>query len=216
MIGLQNGDEPQVLVENAERWTGEYKSWRKTRHGNEPRRYAHEEIRETLREETFGKCAYCESQIGHVSYENVEHKKPKSKVPELVCTWTNLTVACPRCNVNKGDYHDEQCPILDPYVDDVETEIEFVGPLALPRGGPTARVSINVLQLNRKNLVSARLEALKGIELMVDSMQRTPDQTLRKAIWSEIALRMKPDAEFAAMVRDFVDDRKLKAGLSPP
>ena len=45
------------------------------------------------------------------------HKLPKSKFPELVCDWENLTIACPKCNTNKGDYDlPLECPLLGPAV----------------------------------------------------------------------------------------------------
>ena len=94
------------------------------------------------------KCAYCEGTIGDVAYTHIEHKLPKSKYPTLVCAWENLTIACPRCNTNKGNYDAPECPLLDPYIDHVEKEVAFGGPMALARGGARASATITRLTLS--------------------------------------------------------------------
>ena len=152
MIRLNQGAKPQVLVENSEAWTAEYVNWWQNRVGTEPHHYAREDIRKALEAETSSKCAYCEGQISDVAYTNIEHKLPKSRHPHSVCAWENLTIACPRCNTNKGDYDAPECPLLDPYTDDVEEAVAFGGPLALPRGGDRSRATITRLRLNRMDL----------------------------------------------------------------
>ena len=130
MIRLRKGCEPQVLVENRDAWTAEYVDWHETRTGREPDKYRHQDIKAALEAETHCKCAYCEGRFKAVSYGHIEHKLPKSKCPNLVCAWTNLTIACQVCNTKKGDYYDPECRLLDPHVDDVETMVVFVGWLA--------------------------------------------------------------------------------------
>ncbi|MYC96892.1 MAG: hypothetical protein F4X14_18175 [Caldilineaceae bacterium SB0661_bin_32] len=147
MIQLCQGTQPQVLVDNCEDWTAEYGEWRENPAGTEPRRYAHPEIRLALESETNSKCAYCEGRIRDVAYTHIEHKLPKRKHPKLVYTWENLTIACPRCNTNKGDYDIPECRLLEPYVDNVEEDVVFYGPLALSRGGARARATITRLDL---------------------------------------------------------------------
>ena len=110
-------------------------NWLDDREGNEPKPYAYPDIRAALEAETHRKCAYCEGRFESVSYGHIEHKLPKRKHPMLVCAWENLTLACPRCNTNKGDYDDPECRLLDPHVDDVEKLVVFVGPMALARQG---------------------------------------------------------------------------------
>ena len=48
MIRLNQGAEPQILVENGEAWTAEYVKWCENPVGMTPRRYAHPEIRSAL------------------------------------------------------------------------------------------------------------------------------------------------------------------------
>src|SRR5579862_8186359 len=90
VIRLTKGVQPDVLRENAQRWRDE--DLEQDGKATERRRYAHPEIKDALRTETRGKCAYCESKIAHVAPEHVEHILPKSKRPELTFDWANLTI----------------------------------------------------------------------------------------------------------------------------
>lgn len=58
-----------------------------------------------------GKCAYCESRTRHVATLQVEHYRPCRKVAEddehegyywLGYEWSNLLLACPKCNGRSG------------------------------------------------------------------------------------------------------------------
>lgn len=215
VIRLTKAPEPHVLVQNGARWKTDFMSWRLNRIGNAPRHYAHDEIRRALRDETHAKCAYCESRINDVSYDHIEHKLPKSKFPELVCTWTNLTIACPKCNTNKGDFDNSICPLLDPYVDDVEHEVAFGGPLALPRGGPRASATINLLDLNRMELLYSRGQTLTNINRLLDMIDRAAGQSeLIESLWIEIDRLLGEKEEFASACRQFVAWQITERGLA--
>ena len=217
MIRLFQGAQPQVLVENGEEWTAEYMNWWQNRVGTEPRRYADPEIRAALEAETNSKCAYCEGRISDVAYSHIEHKLPKSRYPMWVCTWENLTIACPRCNTNKGDYDEPECPLLDPYVDDVEEEVAFAGPLALPRGGARARATITVLRLNRTDLLFARKEALENLYRLLDLVDRAASEPAAlRALWFEIDLLTDAVGEFASACRQFLASQMAERGLVRP
>ena len=217
MIRLNQGARPHVLVENVEAWTIEYMNWRENPVGTEPRRYAHREIRSALDVETYSKCAYCEGRINHVAYIHIEHKLPKSKYPALVCTWENLTIACPRCNTNKGDYDEPGCPLLDPYIDEVEVVVVFGGPLALPRGGARARATITRLGLNRKDLLFARSEALMNLDRLLDLVERAADEpAMLHALWLQIETVTAAEGEFASACRQFLSSEMAERGLTKP
>jgi uncharacterized protein (TIGR02646 family) len=105
MIKLLKGDKPQVLKDNAATW-GKTLVDKKAR-GEKPTdpdkaRYRHPDIKVALIAETHGKCAYCESKLLHIAYGDIEHITPKSVKIELSVEWQNLTLACDRCNTNKG------------------------------------------------------------------------------------------------------------------
>ena len=217
MIRLNQGAEPQVLVENREAWTAEYVDWWQSRVGTEPRRYAHEEIRAALESETSSKCAYCEGRISDVAYTHIEHKLPKSRYPNLVCAWENLTIACPRCNTNKGEYDAPECPLLDPFVDDVEEAVAFGGPLALPRGGDRSRATITRLRLNRMDLLFARGETLSRLDGLLDLVERAANQPAAlRALWLDIDIVTAAEGEFASACRYFLAWQMGERGLTKP
>ena len=176
MIRLSKGCEPRILVENRERGTAEYETWLEAPTGREPRRYAAPDIRAALEAKTHSKCAYCEGRFKPVSYGHIEHKLPKRKYPELVCAWTNLTVACQVCNTNKGDYDDPECRLLDPHVDDVEKLVVFAGSFALVECGRRADKTIERLNLNRPDLLLAREEVLKSLRWILGLVERAVDE----------------------------------------
>lgn len=74
--------------------------------------YGHEQVKQRLKEDIYHhKCAYCESTIEHAAALQVEHYRPKDglKVEKsgdkkhrgyywLGCEWSNLLLACPKCN----------------------------------------------------------------------------------------------------------------------
>lgn len=77
-------------------------------------RYKHKTVLTALQDLYHHKCGYCEEKIDGVSYEQIEHYRPKGGVnkkdlkPEeahpgyywLGDEWSNLLIACQRCNGN--------------------------------------------------------------------------------------------------------------------
>ena len=217
MIRLQQGSKPQVLVANERAWTTEYVVWSETREGPEPQRYRHPQIRSALESETNSKCAYCEGLISDVAYSHIEHKMPKKAHPILVCAWENLTIACPRCNTNKGEYDEPDCPLLDPYTDDVGNEIFFAGPLALSAGDSRTAVTIDVLKLNRNGLIFARADAIKNLNRLLNLLERAENQrAARIELWIDIEAMTAPTGEFASACRQFLSAQSRARGITQP
>lgn len=76
MISIKKGAKPQVLTDQGDAWTAELLAI--LARGDQPAsyqtgRYNRPEIKQALRQETHGKCAYCESKYGHVAYGDIEH-----------------------------------------------------------------------------------------------------------------------------------------------
>lgn len=74
--------------------------------------YRDDEVRKALEKLFHRKCAYCESRLGTVDPENVEHFRPHGAVAErsdhpgyfwLAYTWANLYPACTYCNQKRRD-----------------------------------------------------------------------------------------------------------------
>lgn len=217
MIRLHQGNKPQVLVANEQAWTAEYVVWSEKREGPEPQRYRHPQIRSALEAETNSKCAYCEGLIIDVAYTHIEHKLPKKPHPTLVCAWENLTIACPRCNINKGEYDEPNCPLLDPYTDDVENDIFFAGPLALSAGDPRAAVTINVLKINRNGLFFGRADAIKNLNRLLNLLERAANErATRIELWIDIDAMTASDGEFASACRQFLAAQMQQRGITKP
>ena len=204
-----------MLTQNSVGWGQEYATALQNGHNNPPERYRQSEIRNALKAETAGKCAYCESMFEHVAYSHIEHILPKSRVPLLVCSWSNLTLACPVCNNNKGAYYEPCAPLLNPYLDDPEEEMSFYGPMALERSAK-AKLTIVTLKLNRPELLLKRhdrlREVLRIMELILASGE---NQVLKSALLVELRESSMSEAEFASCVRCFIDLEGPVKGLDP-
>ena len=213
MISLQLGQEPPILIANAVAWGEEYALALRNGLRNPPERYRRNDIREALRRETSAKCAYCESTFEHVSYSHIEHILPKSRVPLLVCTWSNLTLACPICNNSKSSYYDENAPLLNPYADSVEAEVSFYGPMAIERS-PRGKLTIITLKLNRAELLFERCEKLQDTLRILELLQVSGDnQAIKNALLTELRNRFGRNAEYASCVRCFVSAEGPRHGV---
>lgn len=140
-------------------------------------------IRAALLELFHGNCAYCETPLRD-SYA-LDHFRPTVLFPELAYEWSNLYPVCSRCNRHKGANFpvlhrngavepwsgeaDRDLPpaLLDPCADDPNRFLAFdpEGTVGIPtgRGGrkdaARSEWTIEVLALNRNELVSARRKA---------------------------------------------------------
>jgi uncharacterized protein (TIGR02646 family) len=86
--------------------------FRRTKKGFEFKVYSDSQLAAALGAIFETKCAYCESDFGHVTSKHVEHFRPKAEIiiegqPRrrgyfwLACDWDNLLVSCPDCNVGR-------------------------------------------------------------------------------------------------------------------
>jgi uncharacterized protein (TIGR02646 family) len=207
MIRLTKSPEPEVLAEQKIVWTAEYVG------GVDRRRYAHADIRTALRDETRRKCAYCESRMEHVSPAHIEHIIPKSRRPDLVCEWSNLTIACQTCNVNKGTYFDLVCPLLNPYVDDPKAHLRWKGPWVIPISADTGKVTVTRLDLNRSELLYKRMREQERALDILTQMNRSPEP-VRIALQEDLHNMLRDDAEFSAAVNALVDSEMESASTS--
>jgi uncharacterized protein (TIGR02646 family) len=205
MIHLNKSPEPDVLRRNAAAWT---KTLLDRANANEEptraekSRYNHPEIKKALIRETYGKCAYCESKFGHLTYGDVEHIVAKTNNVRHYFEWTNLTVACDVCNTNKGKKDD----ILDPYSSDPEQMFRATGPMLLPRPEYADAVITDLsLKLNRPELIERRAERIHSLHKIVMAAKLTSNSKVSKAILDDLKANETLDAkEFAAVSRAYI------------
>jgi len=92
---------------------------------------------------TWGKCAFCEGQLGAQAYPQIEHYVSRKVDPSRVFEWKNLLPVCQICNRSKG-HADHQGRLLKPDAEDPEPFF-WVG----PEGGIAPHPSLNVAEALR-------------------------------------------------------------------
>ena len=219
MIKLKKLDEPDVLKRNSKIWTEEYLDY--ISKGMEvpapvKNRYAHPEIKRRLLEETHEKCAYCESKLTHITPGDIEHILPKNEEahPELYVAWSNLTMACESCNRSgKKTYNNDEEPLLNPYIDEIEKEIFAAGPMifavAASRKG---KLSIDILNLNRAALIERRSEALKKADLLRGYYEREVNESYKEILLEQMKEQIGEDKEFSFALKCFYKMAGIELG----
>ena len=201
MIRLTKGAQPAVLQRNATRWLedllqaiqlGDERLVRNT-----TRRYNHPEIKGALKQETYKKCAYCESFVPHVAHGDIEHVTPKSLQRELTFEWTNLTFACQICNQLKSTTDD----VVDPYNVDPINHIFFFGHIARGRSRSGLK-TISSVSINRPELIEHRQRALTRFSAMFERVILETDDLCQDALIQEIEhLILVDEYPYVSMLR---------------
>lgn len=127
--------------------------------------YGHPEVKERLLAMQHGKCAFCESQIDHISYGDVEHFRPKGGVQQHGCDplikpgyywlayeWSNLLLSCQLCNQR---HKKNLFPLVDP---DTRARSHH------DKIGREAPMFIDPAAEDPENLVGFRAEILYGLD----------------------------------------------------
>ncbi|WP_445364560.1 HNH endonuclease [Microbulbifer sp. ANSA003] len=208
MIKLEKSPKPDVLAENEELWTDEYirlKNGDTTVPKAAEFRYRHTEIKEALRKETSDKCIFCESKISHIFPGETDHIIPSSKKPEYIVKWDNLGYVCKECNHKKSNYHDEDVPLLNPFLDDPDEHLLFLGPIVLSRtANNRGKITTDILKLSRLPLVECRKERIEKVKALLDHAHSFPAGEAREYLINEANEEGLPDKEFSATVTAFL------------
>lgn len=162
--------------------------------------YKHPDNKRALQDASHGKCMYCESQVSHVYFGDVEHIKPKAadKHPELEFEWTNLGYCCARCNNAKNDQYDDDCPLVDPYSEDPgEHLIAFGTSVMHKRGSERGEITIRFTNLNRADLIERRAIMIKSLQDAVDKCYRTKSLAVRDLLLQTLGSQAAADKEFS-------------------
>jgi uncharacterized protein (TIGR02646 family) len=207
----------------------------------DPGLYGHATVKQALLEAQHGKCAFCESQLAHISYGDVEHFRPKAGWRQeegeplsrpgyywLAYEWANLFLACTLCNQQfKKNLFPLQTPALRArsHKQDVTAEDPLLLDPAMD--DPEAFISFReevpyAVDGNARGEATIRTLGLRREAL---AEQRRKHLTLVQTLQRLIALRdpeaekarnllqrMQQDAgEYASMTRAF-----LRWALEPP
>ncbi|MCX6180426.1 MAG: HNH endonuclease [Bacteroidetes bacterium] len=192
MIKLTKGTEPASLSSNKATWTTQLlahiRAGQKVPKSLE-NNYNTKEIKDALRAESKSKCMYCESMVGHITFEHIEHIKPKAKhkFPQLTFEFSNLGLSCPKCNMNKSDTFDNANPFIDPYNDNPQNHLTAVGAFVWANSGDQrAKISEIEIELNRPELLETRGERMNTIKTLIDNYNIAPIGSLKNALRKEI------------------------------
>jgi 5-methylcytosine-specific restriction endonuclease McrA len=211
MIKINKRPEPNILTVNKAAWTAEllgYIGRNEKVPSNVSNRYNQNDIKDELRNECSNKCMYCESPVAHVSYEHIDHIKPKAKTkfPELTFEWTNLGLACPVCNMNKGDEYDNNLPIINPYIENPSDFILALGHFLYHKPANTkGELTKRQLKLNRPELLERRQERLESISRLIDKYHSETNLTLKQAIRAEIEIEIEDDKPYSLCAKSIFE-----------
>lgn len=209
MIKINKLPKPKILQENDKVWTAEYLNalQNKTLLTDKIKnRYNNDEIKQTLIEETHGKCAYCESKLKHISFSDIEHILPKSQRPDLYVEWSNLTISCEICNrINKKDYYNPNDPLLNPILDIPSEHLMSLGAILykIP-GSRKGEISISILDLNRTELIERRTEKLNSFAMLVDKYSTETNEKIKALLKEEIIRESSENSEYSFMLSSYL------------
>lgn len=214
MIKIDKGPCPTVLSESAKDWTtllermisegqpaADIEAFRRPKYG-------HKSIKEAVKAESHGKCAYCESKPLHVSSGQIDHVVPKSVAPQLSFEWSNLIFCCEKCNQFKSNHEG----FIDPVVHDPEACLQWAGPMVFPvtdaasgAVNEEAKFTVSTIRLNRAELLEQRKEALDKIILSIESISNVRDPSRFAALKSAlVASESAPANEYSACAKSFL------------
>ena len=133
-------------------------------------------------------CAYCEGDYTGTSYPQIDHFKPKSLYPTLMFDYSNMNLACERCNNEKYNKYDEK--LINPTIDNPEEHLKYQGN-KLYFLDERGKITINILDLNSNDRIR---EKQKCCETINDRMKLIRDE-LKK-----IKEGKEPITQFAKIV----------------
>ena len=137
------------------------------------------------------KCCYCESKIGPAGFGVIDNFRPKSGARGLdkdfnpnhywwlTYEWENLYYSCQNCNRYKSTWfpiagkigetdasiselNQKEAPLfIDPCIDNPEKEILYKTDGTVYSESKKGQITIELLKLNREELVQARLDAIQ-------------------------------------------------------
>ena len=164
MRNVTRTSKPASLRRNDSRWktelleavrSGDQQLIKRRKH-----RCKNPDVRSALDAMYRNRCCYCESQVGAVRADQIEHRMPVEPFREQAFEWDNLHLACSGCNRAKSDKWNPTHPILDAVTDvpitehlDYDSRVTGVRRVGLtPRGQTT----VSHAGLNRDKLREAR------------------------------------------------------------
>ncbi|MGV3588504.1 MAG: HNH endonuclease [Adhaeribacter sp.] len=169
-------------------------------------------IERDLLKMSYEKCCYCECKLNEESkYLEIEHFYPKNTYKDQVVEWENLLPSCKRCNGKKSDLNPSVTPIINPTLDNPQSNIYLQG-YRLYKITDKGDNTIEELDLNnRSRLVNRRyeigckiaeqLEAIleKAKEYHLTSTKTNRNKNKLVSIISELMKEGHRDSQYSAV-----------------
>lgn len=174
--------------------------------------YKHPDNKLALQLSSHDKCMYCESRISHVYFGDVEHIRPKAadKFPELEFEWSNHGYCCARCNNEKRDQFDNDCPLIDPYSDDPNIHLIAFGSVLMHKAGSErGALTISTIGLNRPELIEQRSIRINDLQNAIDACHRTSSRAVRDILLSALAHESDANKEFSMVASALIAANEL-------
>jgi uncharacterized protein with PIN domain len=164
--------------------------------------------KQVLKESAYSKCMYCESKLDHTEYGDVEHIKPKSVFPNDKYNWDNLGYACEKCNRQyKKEKYDPN--FINPFIDNPKDYLIAIGGLFFPLSGNIrGEITIDILQLNRAELLSKRNDVLKSFYDLIIRYHKAISLAQKEAIKLSIEDEFNETKEYSACKESFWEASK--------
>lgn len=148
------------------------------KHG--PRGYKdYRQYKTWLRDEFTFRCVYCLFRERWYPNEqdsfSVEHSLPKALFPDCVCCYTNLLLACVKCNALKRDHLIGCDPCREPFSSHLKVQPNGYVVGATPKG----KKLIDILRINRSELVERRRMLMMVLPVLERSTRREDIEMLQ-------------------------------------
>ena len=207
---------PTSLARNSDKWKVEFLEALAQGDtkliGTRRRRYNTKDVREVLSLMYGNFCCYCEGQVGHVGADQIEHRRPVERFPELAFEWDNLHLACAGCNRVKSNKWNDAYPILDAVTDiPIQTHLGYETSETGVRQifhTPRGRITKDHADLNRETLRFARGWVFMGVFRVITEARRRlrADPADPVAINKLEELREKCAGEFGSLIEWTIEE----------
>ena len=201
MIKLERLDEPAILRERGSEWTTAFVAEREAKPGLRPasKRYAHREVKESLRAMSHGKCFYCETRLGEHE-ETVDHYVGVADDPTRAFVWANLYLCCNGCQQKLTSI--PLSSTLDPCAadEDPAAHLVFDDEVIRPRSeSPRGRATIQRYKLDRPDLDLRRRQQLGRVHKLVIALYKRHGLAWPEAERERIRSYAAPEAAYSLM-----------------
>jgi uncharacterized protein (TIGR02646 family) len=194
------------------------------------------ELKSYLAVEFNSKCVYCESHIDVTELGDHESFRPRrnakginSEFSEdhywwLAYEWQNIYYSCHTCNASKQSFfpvEGKRCRIQAPYKEVLEERNLLIDPcnedpersikynrdgMAIPLN-ERAKITIDIIKLNRKQLVSLRRTALAMLILSLKDIKRS------RGLIEDITNNPKSERPYLGILRWYLREKKLASPI---